>query len=208
MFQRQPELNKQDKIILFIIALSFVFFQIFSSWISVFSLNHRFFSGFFFQIITFPFVNLDLFNLVLELIFIWFLGKTLLQKLGKKLFRNYFVIAMISASCFFLLTDILGLHHDQLMGFKIFSLGLLALTAYYFPNQEFNFMFLFPLKAKIICAIAFLLELNNAWRVGGMWPMISLVFGVAVAFFYLYQATKVKTPKKPHLSVVKDNSWH
>lgn len=148
-----------------------------------------FFKGFVWQLFTYPFVARGLIEVVFNALMIWFIGSELESLWGKKRYSYFLLFGWLGAGFIYLLVSALFFS-----GSPVYTLGLTGLAgissalclayAILFPNREFTFMLLFPMKAKYFCAILIAMSLyQGIFSQGGAlaWGHLGAMF-----FGYLY----------------------
>jgi|GEM_PF-1310741 membrane associated rhomboid family serine protease len=114
------------------------------------------------QLITYPFVGTGLFEVVFSSLLVWFLGGELEQLWGVRRYLKLLALTTILTGILYL--GIIVLFFEGHGGFPLFGMNCLAnvlILAYalVYPDREFLFAFIFPVKAKYFCMILAGMEL-------------------------------------------------
>lgn len=142
---------------------------------------------FIWQLVTYPFVSVDILQTLFSCIAFWFFGSALESERGRRWFAEYFFTSAIAGAivaC--IIARLLGAHVPALFfGTRAYGLwpAVLALTvafAFYNPEQEITFNFLFRLKAKYLAIISMLVYLALTLTSGHRFDaLVSLCVGLA-----------------------------
>lgn len=153
-------------------------------------------SGYFFQLITYPFVDSGLMGVVFNALILWFIGSELEQKWGAKFYLKFLGFSAYSCGFIYILIGLVGgkfINFLPLFGLAGVNLALLIAYGIIYSERTMIFMFIFPMKAKYFCMILAGIELfmaltasafNSAWA-----HLISMLCG----YLYLkYQSMKAR----------------
>ncbi len=165
-----PPLTDTNKIILAILAVSFI---LYSFCIHVLEIPLSMYlglslpmvsKGFVYQFITYPFVSRGIFELLFNGLLIWFLGYDLEYRWGRKNYLLFMAVSIMSSGIFYLLFNILFYQGTLIAGMPLLGISGLASTlllayAFIYPEREFAFMLIFPIKAKYFVLILIVMEL-------------------------------------------------
>lgn len=157
-----PNLSKVNKILLIILGVSFVLNSIAINVLHVPLVNFlglsfaSFSSGFIFQIITYPFANVGLMEVVFSGLLLWFLGSELEGIWGERKYLAYLLMTVIFSGLAYLVFSVaLGgaVTGFPFHGMNVLSSAMCVSYAVLFPDRVFQFFMLIPIKAKYFCMI-------------------------------------------------------
>lgn len=214
-----PPLTKVNKILIFTIIGFFLLHTIIrmtvGAYISQFlSLSGGFFfSGHLYQILTYPLMATEIFEVIFDSLILWFIGCELELLWGSKRYFIYILVSGIFGGLIFL-----GI--SSLLGFWSFLSGpagvcysLLVAYAILFPERNL-LLYFFPVKAKWFCLImAGILLYQGIFATGSSaaWGHLgAMVSGFSYLLFLSRKALKLPILKKtrrnkPNLRVVNDD---
>jgi membrane associated rhomboid family serine protease len=109
-------------------------------------------------IFTYAFIETSMMGILFNGLLIWFVGSDLELRWGKATYLKFLFFSIVGpAVVYFLIGLFLGktnpAYYTPLMGINGFSYALLVSYAVIFPDRQFTFMFLFPMKAKYFCML-------------------------------------------------------
>ncbi len=208
--------------IFFIHSILFKFFQI--SLANYLALNPAmFFSGHIYTIFTYPFISTQFMSLIFSGLVLWLLGSDLESLWGEKLYRHFLLTVVAGGALIYLSLQFIFFRNQVLFQLPLSGLSgvTMALTFAYamlFPERQFTFMFLFPLKAKYFCLLLFAISIySGLFSAGGHEAWGHLGSAITAALFMRYRLgvqlplnfkntmPKIrKEPSKKHLSIVKE----
>lgn len=236
-----PPLTSTNKIILIVLATSFILYSFCLHVLGVplsmyLGLSLPMVSeGFIFQIVTYPFITRGIFELLFNGLLIWFLGYDLEYRWGRRNYILFMIVSIVSSGISYLLFNYFLYQGTAVVGMPLLGIAglcssLLLAYAFIYPDREFAFMLIFPIKAKYFVMLLILMELyfssvgpNKAASIS---HLVALAFSIIFLIYYLrernnlwrFNVTKVsvlKPRKKNHLSLVdekdEDDSpkyWH
>jgi membrane associated rhomboid family serine protease len=159
-----PSMSRFNKGLLIAVGVMFILHSILSSTGVTSSLpailglsSTGVFSGLIFQIVTYPFINVSLMGLLFEALLIWFLGSELESRWGTKTYIQFFAASVIGAAIIYLILSATVFSSFAaavpLIGLAGFGHALCLAYAIIYPDRQFLFMFIFPMKAKWFCAL-------------------------------------------------------
>lgn len=176
-------------------------------------------SGFVFQFITYPLVNVGLMEVVFTGLLLWFLGSDLESQWGEKKYIAYLVLtSIVSGIVYIVVSAIVGgsVAGYPLHGMSVFSSAMCVSYAVIYPDRMFQFFMLIPIKAKWFCLILAGMNLYSGVFTPGMaqaWGQLAaMTFGFffirllyipAFNKFFLKKSMKKVSKKKSHLSIVR-----
>lgn len=156
--------------------------------------------GFVFQLLSYPFAPSSFFQVLFSGLILWFLGCELERQWGRApyLFMIFMssliggVIYLIIGSIFFSSQAVSILTLSGLAGV---SSGLCLIYAILYPDRQFVFMFLFPMKAKYFCLLLIGITLyQGVFSPGGVlaWGHLGVMLGAYISFrLLLLQPVKI-----------------
>jgi membrane associated rhomboid family serine protease len=142
-------------------------------------------SGLIFQVVTYPFLGSGIFEVVFSSLLVWFLGSELEMLWGKKQYIKLLLVSVIGAGLLYL--ALIFLFFPTAVGVPLSGLNgisnvLILAYALIYPDREFLFAFIFPLKAKYFCMILAGMELMM-----GLFSSMGMIsLGHLSAFFVAY----------------------
>jgi membrane associated rhomboid family serine protease len=231
-----PPLSKTNKIILITLAIGFVLYSFFTHVLhipieSYLGLNYEMVKkGWLFQIVTYPFITRGIFEMLFNGLLIWFLGYDLEYRWGRKFYLMLFVISIISSGVFYLLFNMIFYTGTFSIGLPMVGLAgvcssLLVSYAFIYPDREFAFMLIFPIKAKYFVGLLIVMELYfsmlGANKAGALAHLLTIFITVVYLVFIVKEKNNLwrmkvkkkssfnplqkKTQKRSgHLSLVKE----
>jgi membrane associated rhomboid family serine protease len=206
-----PPLTKINKTLIIISAAIFLIGSIGYAWLKIpmgiylgLSLEGMM-SGKIYQLLTYPFWQMGIFPLIFQCLILWWTGSELEYKWGTR-FYLVFVASTIVVTAFLFLVVSLFLNATGIMqgstmvGMSGLTLGLLFAYAMQFPDRQFSFFMLFPMKAKHFCLLLAAIEVyqvlfspygSSIWGhlLGGIWA-------IALLKYMSWKATGSKTIRK------------
>lgn len=236
-----PPLTPTNKIILIILATSFITYSFFLHVLDIpltmyLGLSLPMVSdGFIYQFITYPFITRGIFELLFNGLLIWFLGYDLEYRWGRRNYILFMVISILSSGIFYLLFNYLLYQGTAVVGMPLLGIAglcssLLLAYAFIYPDREFAFMLIFPIKAKYFVMLLILMELYFSSvgpnKAASLSHLVALAVSSMFLIYYLREQNNlwrfnvkkiasVMPKKKNHLSLVdekekKDNPkyWH
>jgi membrane associated rhomboid family serine protease len=235
-----PPMSRTNRIILISLAVSFVLYSFLSHVMKFpvevyFGLNYEMFKeGWIFQLVTYPFITRGIFEMLFNGLLIWFLGYDLEYRWGTKRYLMLYLVATLSSGIFFILFNGLLYSGSVVATFPMVGLAgvcsaLLVAYAFIYPNREFAFMLIFPIKAKYFVGLLVLMELYFSTLGANKATAVAHLFTIGVTLLYLifvvkeknnlwrFKVQKTQRPKvknRPsHLSLVQEEEekpkyWH
>ena len=188
-----PTLTKVNKYIIIAYVATFILSNIFKmqsgvSLISYLGLSMAGLSnGYFFQFITYPFIDVGFITVLFNAMILWFIGSELEVRWGSKFYAKFLAIATYSGGLAYALifSRFMGEMGMPLYGLTGPNLALFVAYAIIYSERTLIFMFLFPMKAKYFCMILAGIELYmtvfSAYSHGALSHLISM----GVGFGYL-----------------------
>lgn len=188
-----PTLTKVNKIIIIIYVAVFLISSAMSSSSGVGLISYLGLSmvglknGFFFQFVTYPFVDTGFITVLFNSMILWFIGSELEVRWGSKFYAKFLAISTYAGGLAYALifSHFMGSNGMPLYGLTGPNLALFVAYAIIYSERTLIFMFLFPMKAKYFCMILAGIELYmtvfSAYSHGALSHLISM----GVGFGYL-----------------------
>lgn len=156
--------NKVVKAIIIINIAVFVFIHLFSQtgWLYIFGLVPALFlkKFMFWQVITYMFLHIGLWHLVLNMLMLWFFAPAIEASWGRREFLKFYLFCGIVAGlCSFLVSP-----HSTVpvIGASGAIFGVLVAYALVFPDTAILLFFFFPMKMKHAVVVLVLINLLGA----------------------------------------------
>ncbi len=192
-------------------------------------------SGLIFQFITYPLANVGLFEAVFSGILFWFLGSELERLWGEKKYIAYLLLTtLLTGVIYIAISMVMGgaVASYPFHGMAAFSSAMCVSYAVLYPDRQFQFFMLIPIKGKYFCMILAGMALwQGVFTPGGAqaWGQLSaMAFGFVFIRLSMHssfiklmglstlRSAKNKKPKsKANLRIVKDDKeddgpkyWH
>lgn len=222
-----PVLTKINKIILISTAVCFFTSAILKA-IGAFSLvgilglsGAGLFKGLVFQLITYPFVEVQLMSFLFNSLVIWFIGSELETMWGRKIYLRFLLLTVIGVGLTFALVNLVfffgtQVYFSSLHGLSGINFALLIAYSLLYPDRQMAFMMIFPMKARTFCWIlagieaylAIFSNLTTSWA-----HLLAMAFSFLIIHFQnrplmkkvLQNSWKPRSNGKKHLSIVKDD---
>jgi membrane associated rhomboid family serine protease len=222
-----PVLTKINKVILICTGACFLLASILKA-VGAFSLTKilglsasGLFHGLVYQLLTYPFVEVQLLNFIFNGLVIWFIGSELESQWGQKVYVRFLILTVIFVGLIYSLAHLIfffgtPIYFSSLYGLSGINFALLIAYSLLYPDRQMVFMMMFPMKAKVFCWILASIEaylavfssLSTSW---------AHLLAMAVAYVMIrYQGTpllrkvlnsswKVTAQRKKHLHIVKND---
>ncbi len=147
--------------------------------------------GLIWQFVTYPFVGMGLFSILLALLSLWFFGAALESERGGRWLSELFFVTTIGGALLACLLYAISNDHvwgvtmlAQASGLWPFVMALLVAYARLHPEEQLSFNFLFQIKAKYLAAIYLLIYV--AISISSQDRFAALVALCNALFAYLY----------------------
>lgn len=221
-----PPLTKLNKIILITAGACFILASILKA-IGAFSLVQYLglsasglFSGFIFQLITYPFVEIQLMSFLFNALIVWFIGSELERMWGMKIYLRFLLITVVGVGLIYSLVNLLfffgtPIYFSSVYGLTGINFALLIAYSLLYPERQMAFMMIFPMKARTFCWIlvgieaymAIFTSFRTAWA-----HLLAMGISFLIIYFQnnpfvkkaLHTSWKKRPSGKKHLYVVKD----
>ncbi len=224
-----PPLTKINKVLLIVLVSSFVISTILSQALGlpvngILGLStNAFFSGYIWQLLTYPLINTGLMEVVFTGLLLWFIGSELESLWGTKKYITYLLMTtLFSAIAFLVITLFVGSSFFSGMGFL--SSAMCVSYAVIYPDRIFQFFMVIPVKAKYFCLILAAMSLYQGLVSSGKGAALGQLSAMAFGYIFLhilkmswfkklvankavkspFQAKKSAT-KNSHLRIVKED---
>jgi len=210
-----PPLTLTNKILIIACVSFFILQNIFSKFggipieIYLGLSGAKFFSGYIYQIFTYPLMGRGLMEVLFNSLLLWFIGSDLERTWGRKRYLSFLLVAVLGAGLTYLFVSFSFLRGSitymiPLTGLSGIINFLMLAYAILYPNRLFSFMFIFPVKAKHFCMIIIGLEIY----MGIFSPMgaLSLAHLGSMAFGFGYMVY-LSRPKKSRKAKNKANLY-
>jgi membrane associated rhomboid family serine protease len=169
------------------------------------SLSRSFFSGHFYQLVTYPLMGNGLFEVIFNCLLFWLIGSELEFIWGKKKYIKALVIGVLGGSLTWVPLAIFLPHMGPLAGpGSVINLWVVAFGVLY-PDALFSFLFLIPIRARYFAALIIAIELFMGFFSPSGASSFAQLGGVFWGYLFLFFIpSRKKAPKKPKLRLVKE----
>lgn len=222
-----PPLTKLNKIILITTGVCFLVAAILKaigafSLVSILGLSAGgIFNGFIYQLITYPFVEVQLMSFLFNSLIVWFIGSELERQWGMKIYLRFLLLTVVGVGIVYTLVNLIfffgtPVYFSSLHGLSGINFALLIAYSMLYPDRQMAFMMLFPMKAKTFCWIlvgieaymAIFTSFSSAWA-----HLLAMGISFIIIHFQnnplirkaLHTTWKGRSTGKKHLYVVKDD---
>jgi membrane associated rhomboid family serine protease len=178
------------------------------------------FRGLIFQLLTYPFVEVDILQVFFNCLIVWMIGSELEQKWGPKIYLRFLLLTVIGVGLVFSIINLLFFfgtpnYFASLHGLSGINFALLIAYSMLYPDRQMAFMMVFPMQAKTFCWILLAMEVYFAVisSIRNSWAHL-LAMGIAFLIIHfqsnpllnkvLHTSWKTRSKGKKHLYVVKD----
>lgn len=221
-----PPLSKLNKIILITTGVCFLVASILKaigafSLVSILGLSAGgVFNGLIYQLITYPFVEVQLMSFLFNSLIVWFIGSDLERQWGMKIYLRFLLLTVVGVGLIYTLVNLIfffgtPVYFSSLHGLSGINFALLIAYAMLYPDRQMAFMMIFPMKAKTFCWIlvgieaymAIFTSFRSAWA-----HLLAMGISFIIIHFQnnplirkaLNTSWKRRPNSKKHLYVVKD----
>lgn len=222
-----PALTKINKIILITTAVCFFASAILKaigafSLVSILGLSgNGLFNGLIFQLVSYPFVEVQLMSFLFNSLVIWFIGSELEAQWGRKVYLRFLLLTVIGVGLTFALVNLFfffgtQVYFSSLHGLSGINFAVLIAYSLLYPDRQMALMMIFPMKARTFCWIlagieaylAIFSNLATSWA-----HLLAMGFSFLIIHFQnrplmkkvLQNSWKPRSGGKKHLSIVKDD---
>lgn len=221
-----PILTKINKILLISTAICFFATSILKavgafSLISYLGLSaNGLFNGHIYQLLTYPFIEVQLMGLIFNSLIIWFIGSELETQWGRKIYLRFLLLTVLGVGLVYTFVNLLfffgtSLYFAPMHGLSGINFALLIAYALLYPDRQMAFMMIFPMKARTFCWILAGIEAYMAVFSSAATSWAHLL-AMAISFLIIHfqnqplmrkvlqTSWKPRSGGKKHLYVVKD----
>jgi membrane associated rhomboid family serine protease len=222
-----PVLTRVNKIILITTAICFFTASILKaigafSLVSILGLSaNGIFHGLIYQLITYPFVEVQLMGFLFNSLIIWFIGAELEAQWGRKIYIRFLLLTVMGVGFIYTLVNLIfffgtSYYFASLHGLSGINFALLIAYAMLYPDRQMAFMMIFPMRARTFCWIlagieAYMAIFSSAATSWG--HLLAMVISYLIIHFQnrplmkkvLQTSWKSRSGGKKHLYVVKDD---
>ncbi|MBT7610111.1 MAG: rhomboid family intramembrane serine protease [Bacteriovoracaceae bacterium] len=146
-----------------------------------------FLKGYVWQVLTYPFISTGLLEVVFGCIMIWFIGSELETMWGRKRYCYFLLFTLVGGGLSFLFMNTVFFGAAAVLSGLAGATSALCLAyAIIFPDREFTFMLIFPMKAKYFCGILIAMSLYQGVFSGAGGAVLAWGHLGAMLFGYLY----------------------
>ncbi len=220
-----PPLTKINKIILIGAGACFLLFSILKAvgaynLVGLLGLSATgLTNGFVFQLITYPFIEVNLMGFIFNALVVWFIGSELEKQWGSKIYVRFLLINIIGVGIIYSLVNVLFFGTNTgaipLHGLTGINFAMLIAYALLYPDRQMSLMMIFPMRARTFCWIlagieaymALFSNLASAWAhllAMGISYLIIRFQTKPLVRMALNASFETKKRSKSHLYVVKD----
>lgn len=226
MHFQAPPLTKLNKMILIASGVCFLVASILKaigafSLLSILGLSaDGLFHGLVYQLITYPFVEIQLMGFLFNSLVVWFIGSELEAQWGTKVYLRFLLLTVIGVGVIFSLVNLIfffgtPFYFASLHGLSGINFALLIAYSLLYPDRQMAFMMIFPMKARTFCWILAGIEAYVAifTSIKTSWAHL-LAMGISFLIIHfqtnplvkkaLHTSWKPRSGGKKHLYVVKD----
>jgi membrane associated rhomboid family serine protease len=221
-----PQITKINKIILIAAGACFILFSILKA-IGAFNLlgllglsASGLMSGFIFQLITYPLIEVNLMGFIFNALVVWFIGSELEQQWGSKIYLRFLLINIIGVGLVYATVNVIFFfgtftYSASIHGLTGINFAMLIAYALLYPDRQMSLMMIFPMRARTFCWIlagieaymAIFSNLTSAWAhllAMGISYLIIRFQTKPLVRMALNANFETKKRSKGHLYVVKD----
>jgi membrane associated rhomboid family serine protease len=152
------------------------------------------FHGQIWRLVTYVFCSYrgdDPFNLVFNMLMLWFLGPVLERMYGSRELLWFYLSAALACGLVFIAFGTKLFLPRELMGASPSVLAMLTLYATHFPRQETLFCWVIPIQMRFLLLIyvaVYVYGIMQAFKGHAPWEMVAYASGLwGIAFGYLYR---------------------
>lgn len=221
-----PPLSKINKIILIVTGACFLTTSILKA-IGAFSLvgilglsGNGLLSGLVYQLVTYPFVEVNFMSFLFNSLVVWFIGSELESSWGRKVYLRFLLLTVLGVALIYSLVSVLfffgtPVYFSSLHGLTGINFALLVAYAMLYPDRQMSLMMIFPMKARTFCLILVGIEAYMGFFSGAMTSWAHLL-AMAISYLIIHFQSRpllrkvlnsswdTKSKRKNHLYVVKD----
>jgi membrane associated rhomboid family serine protease len=221
-----PPITKINKVILIASGACFILFSILKA-VGAFNLvgllglsASGLMGGFVFQLITYPFIEINLMGFIFNALVVWFIGSELERQWGAKIYVRFLLINVLGVGIIYSLVNLLFLGSaaaaTPLHGLTGINFAMLIAYSLLYPDRQMSLMMIFPMRARTFCWIlagieaymAIFSNLTTAWAhllAMGISYLIIRFQTTPLVRKALNATFETKKRTKSHLYVVKED---
>jgi membrane associated rhomboid family serine protease len=132
--------------------LGFVDHQFVRDWLAATS-DRIFKQGHVWELVTATFVHADLFHLIWNMLFLWFVGREIEAMYGTRDFIALYLCAAVISTLGWALTDVYMNDRSLMVGASGAVLAVVVLYALFYPHREVMFMFVIPVQMWLLVTL-------------------------------------------------------
>ena len=221
-----PQITKINKVILIAAGACFILFSILKA-VGAFNLvgllglsASGLMSGFIFQLITYPLIEVNLMGFIFNALVVWFIGSELEQQWGSKIYLRFLLINIIGVGLIYATVNLIFFfgtftYSAPIHGLTGINFAMLIAYSLLYPDRQMSLMMIFPMRARTFCWIlagieaymAIFSNLTSAWAhllAMGISYLIIRFQTKPLVRMALNANFETKKRSKSHLYVVKD----
>ncbi len=116
------------------------------------------FTGFVFQLVTYPFVEVQLLSFLFNSLVVWFIGSELESQWGSKVYLRFLLVTVVLVGLVYSLVGLLfffgtPFFYNPLHGLSGINFALLIAYSILYPDRQMSMMMIFPMNARTFCYI-------------------------------------------------------
>ncbi len=177
-------------------------------------------SGFIFQLLTYPLIEVSLMSFIFNSLVIWFIGSELERQWGGKIYIRFLLINILVVGIIYALVNLLffygtSIYSAPIHGLTGMNFAMLIAYSLLYPDRQMSLMMIFPMRARTFCWVlagieaymAIFSNLTSAWAhllAMGISYLIIRFQTTPLVRKALNASFERKKPVKSHLYVVKD----
>lgn len=180
-----PPLTKINKVILITTGVCFLFYSILKAvgafnLVSLLGLSASgLMSGFIFQLVTYPFMEVQLMGFIFNSLVVWFIGSELEAQWGRRVYLRFLLINLLVVGLLFVLVNTVffygtAFYSTPLHGLTGINFAMLMAYALLYPDRQMSLMMIFPMRARTFC-----------WILAGIEAYMALFSGMAASWAHL-----------------------
>lgn len=180
-----PELTKINKIILIASGACFILFSILKA-VGAFNLvgllglsAAGLMGGFVFQLVTYPFLEVNLMGFIFNALVVWFIGSELEKQWGRKIYVRFLLINVLGVGIIYALVNLLFFYGTftysaPIHGLTGINFAMLIAYSLLYPDRQMSLMMIFPMRARTFC-----------WILAGIEAYMAIFSGLTTAWAHL-----------------------
>ena len=132
--------------------------------------------GFVFQLVTYPFIEVNLMGFIFNALVVWFIGSELERQWGTKIYVRFLLINVLGVGLIYALVNLLFFYGTftysaPIHGLTGINFAMLIAYSLLYPDRQMSLMMIFPMRARTFCWIlagieaymAIFSNLTSAW---------------------------------------------